>query len=215
VDSHAAIIEMTAQVVESISGFKVVGGAGDPGSLRELCRRERPDVVVADLMLPRASGPAVLGELRAACGGARVLIFSGHLRPALVRAALLSGAHGLVEKSAPLEEFRRALRAVGSGQVYLGRSGSDEIRNLVNGGTARHPRPPRLTEREKAVLCAIADGLSSKEISARLGISVHTVVHHRSRLMKKTELKGAAWLARFAVQMGLVEESVGWVPVIC
>lgn len=206
---------MMAQVVESIPGFKVVGNAGDVGSMRELCLREKPDLVVADLMLPRSSGPASLGELQSACGGARVLIFSGHLRPALVRGALLSGAHGLVEKSATLEEFRDALRKVGSGQVYFGRSSSEEIRSLVNGGPARRSRPRRLTEREKSVLSGIADGLSSKEISARLGISVHTVVHHRSRLMRKTELRSVAHLARYAVQVGLVDETVGWVPAIC
>jgi DNA-binding NarL/FixJ family response regulator len=215
VDRHEAIVEMMAQVVESICGFKFVGSAGDLAAMRELCRREQPDVVVVDIMLPRASGPAVLAELRAACPGARVLVFSGHLRPALVRGALLSGAHGMVERSAPLEEFRRALRSVGSGQIYFSRSSSEELRNLVTCGPARRPRLARLTEREKSVLCAIADGLSSKEISARLGISVHTVVHHRSRLMRKTELRGVAHLARYAVEVGLVEENVGWVPAIC
>jgi DNA-binding NarL/FixJ family response regulator len=214
-DRHAAIIEMMAQVVESIPGFKVVGNAREAGAMCDLCRREQPDLVIVDLMMPRSPGPSLLGDLRSACTGARVLVFSGHLRPSLVRGALLSGAHGMVEKSATLEEFRHALRSVGAGQVYFGGASSDEVRSLVNGGAARGVRVARLSEREKSVLSAIADGLSSKEISSRLGISVHTVVHHRSRLMRKTELRSVAHLARYAVQVGLVEETVGWVPAIC
>jgi DNA-binding NarL/FixJ family response regulator len=207
---------MMTQVVESIPGFKVIGSAKDAWAMRELCRRERPEVVVVDIMLPRASDFVVLGELREVCAGARVLIFSSHLRPALLRSALLSGAHGFVEKTAPLDEFRHALRAVGAGKIYFGRSSSEDIRNLVNRGPLEQPRRvSRLTEREKTVLSAIADGLSSKEISAKLGISIHTVVHHRSRLTQKTELRGVAQLSRYAVQVGLVEETVGWVPVIC
>jgi DNA-binding NarL/FixJ family response regulator len=150
----------------------------------------------------------VLAELRTMCGATRILIFSSILRPELVRGALLSGAHGLVERTAPLTEFIHALRAVAAGQIHFGRSGSDEIRSLLGSGSSDFGRRARLTDREKGVLCEIADGLSSKEISAKLGISVHTVVHHRTRLMRKTGLRGAAQLSRYAVEMGLVGETM-------
>jgi DNA-binding NarL/FixJ family response regulator len=150
----------------------------------------------------------VLAEVRAVCGRTRVLIFSSILRPELVRGALLSGAHGLVERAASLDEFCEALRVVAAGGIHFGRSGSDEMRTLVGRGPAVSQHRARLTDREKTVLCDIANGLSSKEISARLGISIHTVVHHRSSLMRKTGLKGAAQLSRYAVEMGLVEETM-------
>jgi DNA-binding NarL/FixJ family response regulator len=208
VDRHHAILEMMTRVIEALPGFKVVGHAREAGAMRELCRRERPDLVVVDLVLPGTSGMGVLAEVRAVSGLARVLIFSSVLRPELVRGAVLSGAHGLVERSCPLAEFCQALRAVASGRIHFSRSGNDEIRSLVlrRPGDRRHHA--RLTDREKSVLCDIADGLSSKEISAKLGISVHTVVHHRTRLMRKTGLRGAAQLSRYAVELGLVEETL-------
>ena len=208
VDDHTAIIEMMRQVVESISGYKVVGAAISAAEAREICRRTQPDMIVLDLMLPGVSGFGLLGELRAACPRARVLIFSGHLRPAIMREAMLSGAYGLIEKTATLDEFQQALRAVGSGQVYFSRFASEVIRRIVNRDPSMLARSVKLTDREKAVLRSIADGHSSKEISTRLGISRHTVVNHRARLMKKTGCKGVARLARYAIQIGLVNDMV-------
>src|SRR5580700_1008599 len=113
VEDHTAILEMMKAAVEGIPGYKVVGYAMDVASARELCRREQPALVVLDLALPRGNGLALLPELRAMSPHTRVIIFSGNLRAASIRSALLSGAHGLVEKTAPLEEFEQALRAVG------------------------------------------------------------------------------------------------------
>jgi DNA-binding NarL/FixJ family response regulator len=209
VDRHHAIADMLTRVIEGLPGFAVVGRAREAGGMRELCRRESPDVVVLDLMLPGISGMGVLAEVRAVCGLTRVLIFSSVLRPELVRGAVLSGAHGLVGRTSSLGEFCQALHAVASGRIHFGGHGSEEIRSLVSRTPRDGRQPARLTDREKNVLCGIADGLSSKEISASLGISVHTVVHHRSRLMRKTGLRGAAQLSRYAVELGLVAETMG------
>jgi DNA-binding NarL/FixJ family response regulator len=200
---------MLKQVVESSPGYTVVGSASEARMALDLCRKVQPDLIVLDLVLPPASGLTLLVELRAACARTRFIIFSGFLHAASIQHALSSGAHGLVEKMAALDEFREAMRAVSSGKVYFCRSASEEIRNMVN---LKATRAAPLTEREKNVLQAIANGFSSKEISTRLGISVHTVVNHRTRLMKKTGLRGAAQLARYATQIGLVDDVVSAMP---
>jgi DNA-binding NarL/FixJ family response regulator len=209
IDDHVAIVEMIRQVIDSMPQYQVVGVAAEAAAALELCRREQPDLIVLDLVMPPTSGLALMLELRAACGGAKVMIFSGHLPAAAIQRALAAGAHGLVEKTAPLGEFREALQAVGSGQVYFSRAASEAIRQLVNLKPPRAVRGVRLTEREKTVMQGIARGLSSKEISAELSLSVHTVVNHRTRLMKKTGLRGVAQLSRYAVQLGLVEDLEG------
>ena len=209
IDDHVAIVEMLRHVIESSPQYRVVGSADEAAAALELCRREQPDLIVLDLVLPPTSGLALMIELRAACTGARIMIFSGHLQAATIRQALSSGAHGLVEKTAPLGEFREALQALGSGQVYFSRKASEAIRNLVNLKPPCAGRGARLTEREKTVMQGIARGLSSKEISTELSLSVHTVVNHRTRLMKKTGLRGVAQLSRYAVQLGLVEDLEG------
>ncbi len=208
IDDHVAVVEMIRQVVE-LAGFQVVGSAEEVGAALELCRREQPDLIILDLVMPPASGLALLIELRTACGRSRIMIFSGNLSAAAIQRALTSGAHGLVEKTAPLGEFRAALHAVGAGRIYFSRAASETVRGLVNLKPARASRAVRVTEREKTVLQAVARGLSSKEISVELGLSIHTVVNHRTRLMKKTGLRGVAQLSRYAVQLGLVEDLAG------
>jgi len=95
------------------------------------------------------------------------------------------------------------VRRVGSGLTYYSRWVSEEVRRMVRGESGR-TAPVPLTEREKRVLTAIAQGLVSKEISARLGMSVHAVSAHRSRLARKTGRRGTALLSLYAVELGLV-----------
>lgn len=208
VEDHTAVLEMMKAAVEGLAGYKVIGYASDFSAGRELCRREQPDVVVLDLVLAPGSGLALLAELREVCPRARAVIFSGNLRAGSIRAALLSGAHGLVEKTASLGEFEHAIRSVGSGQVYFSRFASEVIRKMVNRGPAAAFPVVRLTERDKEVLRGIAEGLTSKEISARLGIGIQAVVNRRSRLSRKTGLRGVARLSRYAVHIGLIEDWV-------
>ncbi len=206
VDDHVAIIEMLQQVIAPMEGYAVVGSAENTVAALDLCRREQPDLVVLDLTIPPTSGLALLTELRAECPGAKILVFSGYLSAGSIQRALTSGAHGLVEKVGALQEFREALQAVGAGRVYFCRSSSEAVRNLVNLKPARAARSPKLSERERTVLQAIARGMSSKEIAALLNLSIHTVVNHRTRLMKKTGLRGVAQLSLYAAQIGLVDE---------
>ncbi len=207
VEDQAAIREMMKGAVESMEGYRVIGGAGDIDEAGRLCRQQQPDVLVVDLALPSGSGFELISSVRAACPRTRVVIFSGHLRPGIIRRALLSGAHGFVEKTAALEEFHLALQAAASGQVYFSRFASEQVRQLVR-SDSRGPRTIRITEREKDVLRLIAEGLGSKQISDKLGLSSHTIGNVRARLARKTGLRGVARLARYAVQIGIIPEAV-------
>ncbi len=203
VDDHRAIIEMMTPVVESLPGFKVIGSALEGGPALVVCRKLQPDVVVLDLILPQTSGLVLLADLKAVCPNSRILVFSGNLSPAAIRGAFAAGASGFVEKAGSLDEFRAALHAVVAGQTYFGTHTSAVIKNLV----CRNASPQtELTPRERMILRHIAEGLSSKEIAKKLGISVHTVLNHRSRVMQKTGLHRVAQLSLHAAQLGLVTE---------
>ena len=208
VEDHTAILELMKSAIEEEPGFRVTGSARDLAEARELCRRERPDLIILDLGLPDGSGLTLLKETRTLCPHSRIVVFSANLRPGTIRAALLAGAHGLVEKTAALEEFLLALRTVAAGQVCFSRFAAETIRVMVHGRPAGRMRLIRLTEREKSVLGLIAEGLSAKEISERLGLSRHTVVGCRTRIAAKTQLRGAARLSRYAAQLGLVPATV-------
>jgi DNA-binding NarL/FixJ family response regulator len=209
VDDHAAIIEMMTGVVDSIEGFTVVGAALDADTALQICREQEVDVIVLDLVLPKISGLALLDDLAKLRPKAGVLIFTGNLTPAAMKGALATGVLGVVEKMAPLAIFRAALESVAQGQTYFGPMAGQFIKELVSRNPAQSLGEVALSKKEKVVLSHVAMGLSSKEIAEKMGLSVHTVVNHRSRLMKKTGLRRVAQLTMYAAQAGLISETMG------
>lgn len=208
VDDHAAIIEMLTLVVELLPRFKVVHHALEASTALTYCQSQPVDILVLDLVLPGMSGLELLANLQATCPHVRVLVFTGNLTPTAMRGTLSPNVFGVVEKMAPLENFRQALQAVAQGQTYFGPRASTLIKDLV---TSRNPfaSSVELTHREKTVLRYIAQGLSSKEIAHKLNLSLHTVVNHRSNLMKKTGLRRVAQLSLYAANAGLISETTG------
>jgi len=210
IDDHTLLTELVTSVVDSLRGFQVVGSAQTESEALQLCARVQPALIILDLILSSTFDLALLGKIAALCPGARVVIFSGNLTPAVIRQVLAAGTYSLISKTATLAEFRSALLAVAAGRTYFSPDVSGAIKGLVVAppATAR-PGQPRLTRREEMVLRHLAEGLSSKEIASALGVSVYTVANHRSRLMKKTGLHRAAQLSLYAVRCGLVDGSRG------
>lgn len=204
VDDHVVLNEMLTQAVNIFPGFESAGWAADADKARELCLHEQPDIIVLDLVLPRVAGLSLFNDLKTLCPQARFVIFSGNLTPPVIRSVLAAGVEAVVGKGSPLEEFRDALHAVSAGQTYFGSQVRDMIKEIVSRPDAAQEKC-QLTPRERTVLRLIAEGLSSKEIAGKLGVSVNTVVNHRSNLMKKTGLHRVAQLSLYAAQIGLVE----------
>jgi DNA-binding NarL/FixJ family response regulator len=209
VDDHEAIVEMMTPIIESMPGYSVVGHAKDTNEAVTICRREHPDVLVLDLVLQNDSGLTLLEEVRRVCPFVRVLVFSGNIWSTALRGALTAGVHGVVEKMSSLAEFRTAMQAVAEGRVYFTPFVSEQIKEMVSRGVgAKKPTTP-LSGRERAILRHLAEGLSPKEIAAKLGISAYTVVNHRSNLMRKVGLRTPAQLSLYAAQVGVTGESTG------
>jgi DNA-binding NarL/FixJ family response regulator len=138
----------------------------------------------------------------------RVLILSVHDDPEIVRESVRLGAHGYVRKDTTPADLRAAIRAVHNGDAYFSPSVARTLAEALREQTGATPEGlDRLTEREKEVLSRVARGLSNKEIAAELGISVRTVESHRDSLMRKTGLRNAAALTRYALESGLVASS--------
>jgi DNA-binding NarL/FixJ family response regulator len=206
VDDHILFKELITNVVNAMPGLKVVGWAQTEPEALQLCVREQPQVVILDLLLlPSSSGIVALHRIRSACRGAHILIFSGNLNPGIVRRVLAAGEFSLIGKSATLEEFRAALRAVATGRTYFSAEIADTIRSLVFTGNLPDGGVPHLTRREESVLGYLARGMTSREIAAALGLSRYTVANHRSRLMRKIGVHRTAQLSLYAASQGLLE----------
>lgn len=206
VEDHVLFREMVTTVVNAIPGLKVVGWACNENEAITLCWRERPDLIVLDLLLPENHGIGTLARISAICRDARILIFSGNLTPGMIRQVLHAGPYSLIGKGATLDEFRQALRAVAAGQTYFSPEIAANIRFMVTStGPQSSGGAQPLSAREESVLGCLARGMSSREIAALLGLSPHTVANHRSRLMRKLGLHRVAQLSLYAASRGLLE----------
>ena len=204
IEDQIAIREMLVEILRLDSQYELVGESGDGQEALALCVKIKPDLVVLDAKLPGLNGVDLLRRLTKALKTVRVLVFSGHENPILVRELLEAGAHGFVEKTANLSEFKKGLEIVASGGTYFGPAVVALLRNVVanpdSSATADF-----LTDREREILQLVAESNSTRDIAAKLSISVKTVDNHRTNLMRKLNLHDVASLTRYAVEVGLIK----------
>ena len=205
VEDQTAIREMLAEILRLDPNYKLVGEAGEGHAAIELCLETKPDIIVLDAKLPGLNGVEILRRLSKRLPNTRVLVFSGHENPVLVREMIEEGAHGFVEKTAGLFEFKKGLETVANGGTYFGPAVAALLRNVVANPSASNS-PDFLTDREREILQLVAESNSTKDIAAKLKISMKTVDNHRTNLMRKLNLHDVASLTRYAVNTGVIEK---------
>jgi DNA-binding NarL/FixJ family response regulator len=205
VEDQTAIREMLVEILHLDPNYKLVGESGDGQSAYTLCMDVKPDLLVLDAKLPGLNGVDLLRRISKQLKNVRVLVFSGHENPVLVREMLEAGAHGFVEKTAGLVEFKKGLETVANGGTYFGPAVAALLRNVVANPSAS-ATADFLTDREREILQLVAESHSTKEIASKLGISVKTVDNHRTNLMRKLNLHDVASLTRYALEVGIIEQ---------
>lgn len=204
-DDHALVRAGIRSVLEAIPGVQVVAETGDGQEVLPLIERHHPHVALLDIAMPGLNGLEVAARVRKDAPGTRVIILSMHATEAYVRQALAAGAAGYLVKDAGVAELELALKAVARGETYLSPGVS---RHVVEGYLAGGPGAPagleRLTPRHREILQLVAEGHTTKDIAARLGISGRTVETHRGELMERLHIHDVAGLVRYAIRAGLV-----------
>ncbi|MFN4294539.1 MAG: LuxR C-terminal-related transcriptional regulator [Thermoflexales bacterium] len=140
----------------------------------------QPEVAVLDCQLPGLSGPEVARELQRRGLPVHILALSAYRYEHYIRGMLEAGAVGYLIKEEAPEAIVAAIRSAVQGGMYFSPGVADLVKALLEG-----EGPPPLTGREQEVLRLLAEGLSNKEIAARLGISERTVAFHVSNILQK------------------------------
>lgn len=203
IEDQTAIRDLIVQTLRTSRGFEVVLESGDGEEAARKTLELKPDFVILDIMLPSLNGTDVLRRFSSELPETRVLVFSGYQSPGLVRELLQCGAHGFVEKSAPLSELKKGVEIVSSGGSYFG----PEVARLLREAVASPDEPggaALLTKREREILRLIAESNSTKKIAEKLNISIKTAENHRTNLMRKLDLHDVAGLTRYAINQGIV-----------
>jgi len=205
-DDHHIFRQGLRALLQSESDFKVIGEAGDGLEGLELAERLNPDVFVIDVMMPGLNGLDVTRQLSKSRPRTRIVVLSMYSNEAYVLEALSNGASAYVLKDARPSDLVQAVREVHSGKEYLSPPLSNRAIESYKekAKAASLERGETLTFREREVLHLAAEGCTSTEIAARLGISSRTAEAHRANLMHKLGLHRQADLIRYALRRGII-----------
>jgi DNA-binding NarL/FixJ family response regulator len=206
-EDHTLVRKGMRLLLETIPGMSVVGEAADGLEALQLIEQHLPDCVLMDLAMPGVSGIEAVRRSSAQFPDIPILIISMHADEAYVHQALAAGAAGYLLKGSDKEELEIAVRAVCGGQTYLTPAISKTlVAALSRKSQVSSASSPLelLTVRQREVLRLVAEGNSTKQVAARLGLSVKTVEAHRGAIMERLDIRDLAGLVRFAIRAGLV-----------
>jgi DNA-binding NarL/FixJ family response regulator len=198
-DDHRLIVEGIKRALGDSSDFEVVGEASSGSQVLPLIARTHPDLVLLDLRMPGADGLTCLSRIRAQHPDVKVVILSVSTDDNVIQTVLKMGASAYIVKSINPIDLPSALRQAVEGTVYSA-IGVPEQNDSA--------RAAGLTERETAILAALARGLSNEAIGKELWVAEQTVKFHLTNIYRKLGVSNRTEAARLAYQHGLVESPI-------
>jgi DNA-binding NarL/FixJ family response regulator len=203
-DDHGIVRSGLIMLLERQDGMHVVAEAEDGVAAVEAALRERPDVAILDVSMPRKTGLQAAREIHAHCPETRVLLLSMHDDERYVYDALKAGASGYVLKRQADVELIDAVRAVAAGGRFLSATvDAGAMEEWLERGEDQ-PHDP-LTPREMDVVKLIAEAYTNRQIAEILKVSEKTVESHRANVLGKLGMRDRVELVRYAIRRGLVE----------
>jgi DNA-binding NarL/FixJ family response regulator len=210
VDDQSLVRAGLKLVIDSQSDMAVVGEAGDGRAALDALAVTTVDVVLMDVRMPVLDGVETTARLLRRGGDAapRVVVLTTFDLDEYVFSAIRAGASGFLLKDAEPEELLAAIRAVATGDAVVAPSATrrllEQVADRLPGPGRAGPRGETLTDREREVLLAVAQGASNAEIGAELYMAEATVKTHVGRLLAKLDKRDRVQLVVFAYESGLV-----------
>ena len=208
VDDHAVVRQGFRRILEENGSVEVIAEGGSGEDAVRLAVEQNPDVVIVDLAMPGGlSGIEAARQIMEKAPQVRVIILSMHSDEAYLAEAIEAGAKGYLVKDCTDFELVHAVFAVHEGKSFLSPTlTATVLSGYLEHASARRGQDPlrTLTDREREILCLVAVGKTSKEISHLLSVSQNTVETHRARCMTKLDVHNTAELVLYAIRKGLV-----------
>ena len=204
-DDHQILRQGISALLQSSGMIEVVGEARTGREAIDLTASLQPDVVVMDIQMPDLNGVDATRQIKALQLPTKIVCLSAFSDQHRASEAISAGASGYVMKDSAFAELATAIEAALRGEIYLSPSVAQSVLSEMGNGK-HHPSPSVfrvLSLREREVLQLMAEGQSTKEIAAKLDVSIKTVETHRRNLMEKVQLDSVAELTKFAVREGL------------
>jgi NarL family two-component system response regulator LiaR len=201
VDDHNVVRSGLATFLRAYDDLELVGEASNGAEAVDLCHRNKPDVILMDLMMPEMDGIAATRAILKEYPEVKVIAMTSFEEEELVQGVLAAGAISYLLKNVTSDELAAAIRAASLGKSTL----SPEAAKALIQATRPTEQPwLELTEREMEVLGLVVQGQSNRQIADGMFISVATVKAHVSSILSKLQVSSRAEAIAYAIRHKLV-----------
>ncbi|HXD42295.1 MAG TPA: response regulator transcription factor [Ramlibacter sp.] len=199
VDDHPLFRQGVVHSLSSQPGLTVVAEAEGGEEALKLARDVLPDVVLLDISMPGWNGLLTAERISTACPAAAIVMLTVSEDKDKLLAAFKAGARGYVLKGISAHDLATVVRAAARGDVYVSPSLAAEM--LVSLTHSQAPDPlQELTDREREILRLIGQGLTNREIGARIFLSEKTIKHYVTNILQKLQVRSRVEAALFAAK---------------
>ena len=198
VDDHEVVRSGIASLLKATEDIVVAGEAGTVRDAVEEADRTRPDVVVMDVRLADGSGIEATREIKSRRPQTQVLMLTSFADDEALFQAIMAGAAGYVLKQVKAIDLVDAIRRVAAGQALLDPSVTARVLERIRRGPERDERFERLSDQERRILELIAEGLTNRQIAARIHLAEKTVKNYVSNLFTKLGMQRRTQAAVYA-----------------
>lgn len=207
-DDHPVVCIGVRNMLSADRGFEVVGEAADGDEAITKTLELKPDILLLDVSMPRLPGIEAMRTLLDGSSEVKILLLTSTIKTQQVIEALQIGARGIVLKNSLAGELQTAIRAVISGDYWIGgrrvMNLMAALRELMQQAESSPRRTYGLTPRELEVVGAIVEGCTNRDIAKQFTLSEETVKRHLSNIFDKTGVSTRLELALFAISHQLV-----------
>jgi two-component system nitrate/nitrite response regulator NarL len=205
VDDHPIVREGIKSALSTKGNITIVGEAATGEEAMIKAKKLSPDVILMDINMPGMSGLEASRRLRSSVPNSKILALTMHENKEYILEMSQLGARGYVFKDSSPSELRLAIEAVHAGELFFSPRASQHLLKafLKDEHKMTDYASADLSEREKDVLRLIAEGLKTREIAKRLGVTDRTVETYRRRLMTKLGVHSIAGLIKHAIAKGI------------
>jgi DNA-binding NarL/FixJ family response regulator len=205
-DDHDIVREGLKTLLQSQPKWKICDEASTGREAVEKARQHKPDIIVLDFSMPELNGLEATRQIRRILPHTEVLILTMHDSEQLAKEVLQAGARGYLLKTHAKKQLVPAVAALAEHQPYFDSKVSSLMLDaFLNPAKAAAESTDRLTSREREIVQLIAEGRTSKEVAATLGLSAKTVEAHRANIMNKLDLRSTPQLVLYAVRNRIVQ----------
>jgi len=209
-DDHEVVRAGLRALLEEQNGWEVVAEAVDGRDAVEKAGKLKPDAVVIDIAMPSLNGLEAVRQIVKAVPNTKVLVLTMYDSDPLIQQVLQAGARGYLLKSDAGRDLVSAIEALRRNKTFFTPKVSQMVLEGYLDKNPKEKQPEseaeslRLTSRQREIVQLLAEGKSSKEVAAVLGLSVKTAETHRANIMRKLDCHSVTELVRYAIRNNII-----------